>query len=192
MDNNLIHLIDKDVFFYLFDDTPLPSTHNFIQAIAFLAFDELVGQITEKIFPPHLFSLLTLKHIASLGFPETNILSGEGCILYVFNIRVEHQKSLKCTNIQDQEFSYCYTYFFQKKTPFINRGYLQKSVVILSKYYRPKLFFPLVKLLQLSLIENFFKPLSDEKIQSFLKDAESTLSVNINNNLFSVYIYVIS
>jgi hypothetical protein len=47
---------------------------------------------------------------------------------------------LKCTSITDQKFYYCYTLFIQLKSSNFKRGYLQKSLVIVSQFYFKKLF----------------------------------------------------
>lgn len=47
---------------------------------------------------------------------------------------------MKCSSISDQSFYYCYTIFIQKKDANYKRGYMQKSIMIVTEIYHKKLF----------------------------------------------------
>jgi hypothetical protein len=46
----------------------------------------------------------------------------------------------KNMSLNDQKFYFCYTIFSQKKSQKRKRGYLQKSLVLISEFYLPELF----------------------------------------------------
>jgi hypothetical protein len=53
MENTIIQLIDKEVFFYLFDKK-LNNTkiqEHKIENLVFLTFDDDIGQVIEKLYP---------------------------------------------------------------------------------------------------------------------------------------------
>lgn len=57
-----------------------------------------------------------------------------------FFLKLDSGIPLKCTSIIDQKFYYCYTLFIQQKNTNYKRGYLQKSIMIISEFYYKKLF----------------------------------------------------
>ena len=202
MENNLVEIIDKEVFSYLspYSETKEAQTRhsprNQIKAIAFLGFDDNIGQLVEKHYPKNSIDKLTLKHISSIGFPETNYLAEEGEISYCFNIRLGYSTPLECLNIRDQHFLFCYTKFTQKKHPNFKRGYMQKSLVIITESYIPKIFFNILDQLNQLYSNNSFNPLENEILENFLShldDLGPTVSlypeIKINSLIetFSMY-----
>ena len=117
MENTIIQLIDKDVFFYLFDKA-LNNTKSYehkIENLVFLTFDDDIGQIIEKLYPENSLDQISSKQISSTGFPETNSCKENGEISYIFNYRENIQQSLNNVSLNSQIFKYCYTKFVQKK-----------------------------------------------------------------------------
>lgn len=150
MEHNLIYIIDNEVFSFLqkTKNTSLNMNNQtnppLILSIAFLGFDDNIGQVVEQNYPPDSLEKISLRQISSIGFPETNSFTEEGELTYIFNIRKRNlSSSIKCISIQDQQFLYCYTHFFQRKSNSLKRGYMQKSLVIISETYCPNQIIPL-------------------------------------------------
>lgn len=116
-------------------------------------------------------------------------------ILYEKIIILGGEIPLKCTSITDQKFYYCYTLFIQMKNNKYKRGYMQKSIMIVSEFYYKKLFldlllqfkkvfvsetgqtFPLKNLEKLFLIFN-----NAEKYQSDIKRIQNIEKNNVIND----------
>lgn len=90
------HIIDSKVFPFLFDEDNKnmkdTKEQNYLQgkivtALCVLCFDDEIGQVAENIYPNDIFQLETVKAISGLGFPETNSITENGEIQYVFKIR---------------------------------------------------------------------------------------------------------
>ena len=130
MENNIIQLIDREVFFYLFEEkaNDKKKEKNLIENLVFLSFDDDIGQIVEKYYPENSLDENSLKEISSNGFPETNSCKDNGEITYIFNYRENIQQSLNNVSLDSQIFKYCYAKFLQKKNINAKRGYSQKSI----------------------------------------------------------------
>lgn len=90
------HVIDSKVFPFLFDeDAEVVSDSkekNFLKgqiitALCVLCFDDEVGQVAESVWPVDVFGKEMMRNISGLGFPETNSISEDGEIEFIFKIR---------------------------------------------------------------------------------------------------------
>ncbi len=88
------HVIDSKVFPFLFKDENMSElkqnkfmNDRIINALCVLCFDDEIGQVTENIWPEYSLNKETIKNISGLGFPETNSLTDDGEIQFVFKIR---------------------------------------------------------------------------------------------------------
>ena len=148
-----------------------------ISNIILLSFDNEIGQVVDKECPIGLIPKLQLKSISVMGFPETNHLTQEGDLGFIFKIRNDYNIPLKGNSLDSHSFNYCYTLFIQKKKKESKRGYIQKSIIIispsLSKYYFFKLLYLLKDLLNDELT------ISNNTLELFLN---SVNGININFN----------
>jgi hypothetical protein len=87
-------VIDSKVFPYLFEDNNLSeikqnyfTNANFITALCVLCFDDEIGQVAENIWPIEAISKDIMKSITGLGFPETNTITEDGELQFIFKIR---------------------------------------------------------------------------------------------------------
>jgi hypothetical protein len=148
------NIIDQKIFSYLFEDNKfnasikIKNDKKLIQSICLLSFDDSIGQIADIVWPENSLDKQTIKQVTGSGFPETNMIAENGENKFIFKIRKSIQKfyldyniPLMNTSISDQEFYYCYTLFIQKKDKQFSRGYMQKSLVIVSEYYLKNLFY---------------------------------------------------
>jgi hypothetical protein len=89
------HVIDSQVFPYLFqnENSNLANHSNsnnsteLVKALCVLCFDDEIGQVAENIYPPNCLDKVTMKNISGLGFPETNYLTDDGEVQFIFKIR---------------------------------------------------------------------------------------------------------
>lgn len=73
------------------------------------------------------------------------------------HITLDNNIPLKCISISDQNFYYCYALFLQRKNKNYKRGYMQKSIVIVSELYYKDLFYNfLSEIKKVYLIEGSF------------------------------------
>jgi hypothetical protein len=149
--NIFLNIVDNKVFSFLFDkkgkyqarksDTNLLTVRNeeLVKAFCILSFDDEIGQITENVWPKDSLDKYTLKQVSGLGFPESNS-SDDSEVFFIFRIRENYSVELKNISINDQKFLNCYTLFIQKRNQKYKRGYMQKSIVIISPFYYKHLF----------------------------------------------------
>lgn len=116
-----------------------------IENIVILTFDNEVGQIVENEYPRDGLEKQLLKVICIKGFPETNKISQNGDLGYIFKVRTNSKFPLKCHNVSEYSFLYCYTLFLQVKNKNMKRGYTQKSIIITSKYLAKSVIFRLLE-----------------------------------------------
>jgi hypothetical protein len=187
MENTIIQLIDKEVFFYLLDKK-LNNTkiqEHKIENLVFLTFDDDIGQVIEKLYPENSLDQQSSKQISSTGFPETNSCKENGEITYIFNYRENIQQSLNNVSLDSQIFKYCYAKFLQKKNINAKRGYSQKSIVITSHIYNPKIFIPFLNELVELYINNNYIPLSNDNCKEFLNKCNDNINKEeIEENIF--------
>jgi len=84
------NIVDTQVFPYLSEPENRNLTGYFngiVKALCVLCFDDQIGQITENIWPPKVLDNYVMKNISGLGFPETNSLTDDGEIQFIFKVR---------------------------------------------------------------------------------------------------------
>lgn len=105
------------------DKIPPPS--EWLKCFCVVKFDIEIGQTLESTYPPIKFTDEEVTNICFMSFPDSNSTTGD--TLYSFRTRV-----LGANN--EEEFLHGYVFFRQVKDASITRGYLQKSVVLLSTH----------------------------------------------------------
>jgi len=88
---------------------------------------------------------------------------------------------LKCTSITDQKFYYCYTLFIQLKRSDFKRGYLQKSLVIVSQFYFKKLFSYLLHEFK-SILQKISSSVDCKSLLDIIEDKLTMKISNLNIN----------
>lgn len=83
-------------------------------------FDIEIGQTLEYTYPPMKLTDEETTNVCFMSFPDSNSVTGD--TLYSFRTRISG------------EYQHGYVFFRQVKDPSIARGYLQKSVVLLSPH----------------------------------------------------------
>lgn len=112
-----------------------------IESIVLLSFDNEIGQIVEMEYPPNQLPKQQLKLICSTGFPETNHIYHSGELEYIFRIRNNINISLKGHSITEYSFLYCYSLFIQRRKSDTKRGYIQKSIILVSSVLSKSFYF---------------------------------------------------
>ncbi|KAI3649957.1 hypothetical protein MP228_005589 [Amoeboaphelidium protococcarum] len=137
------------------------SLHRWIIGIAVLNFDLEIGQVIEWLYPSGTqLDKVATANIQYASFPDTSSALGDS----VFSFRVRQE---------DGNFIHGYVMFRRERNSQIRRGYMQKSITVLSHLPYPGLFLRVVSILgplyfdQLSLS-------SDQQVQ-----------VNLNPNTYS-------
>lgn len=103
---------------------------SWVSCLCVVKFDTDYGPVLESSFPPTDFTEDELSNICFLSFPDSNS-NLDGDTVYTFRLR---------RGGKEGEYEYGYVFFRQEKDDSMRRGYLQKSVVLLSKYGFSKLF----------------------------------------------------
>eukprot|EP01080_Neovahlkampfia_damariscottae_P000196 gene196-4442_t len=104
---------------------------NWIECCILVTFDLELGQKIEEIEPKEYSSNFTksqLSDISYLSFPDSNTTNTVGSTN--FNFRIQYK----------DDFLYGFVYFRQQRDSSIERGFLQKSIIILTKYPFIKLY----------------------------------------------------
>tara|TARA_R110002050_G_scaffold170977_5_gene302948 strand:+ start:830 stop:1384 length:555 start_codon:yes stop_codon:yes gene_type:complete len=112
-------------------------------AVAFcvVSFDIELGQKLDSIYPPNVeFGEDEIVQVCFNSFPDSN-MGIDGGLVYFFRIkrtRMSHEPSSaaakkKSRMTTGQRYYYAYVYFTQKKDSRCKRGYLQKSLVLITK-----------------------------------------------------------
>ncbi|XP_031552290.1 protein DENND6A-like [Actinia tenebrosa] len=145
---------------------PWDRFRRWITCFCVVTFDIEVGQAMEMVYPSHIE--LTEKektNICYLAFPDSN----SGCMgdtEFHFRIRCSPQTSLTrsiCGKVEsavplefraDLAHYYGFVYFRQVKDPSIQRGYFQKSLVLISRLPYLNLFSEVVRTLAPEFFEN--------------------------------------
>lgn len=133
---------------------------DWITGILTIRFDIEEGQLVDKCYPETLIPESLKKLIAYYSFPDSYVNRPEGELYYFFQI-----------NFQGTPLN-CYVYFNQKKDSSVQRGFDQKSIVLLSRFHCIKIF---KKLTQLAFEINFTRNETDN-LEYIFK------SINLNNN----------
>lgn len=119
---------------------------SWITCICIVNFDLEYGQKLEKMIPSIDFDDNLLSTICFSSFPDCNIYKRD--TIFTFKVCRERNKYGKPT-----QYYYGYVFFRQEKDTRISRGYLQKSVVIITKSNFVKLFTNVISLIG----ESYFK-----------------------------------
>lgn len=101
------------------------------QALVVVNFDLNLGQTVELVFPYATAGLPSadLSNLANLSFPDSTAVRTDQCSLdlcYGYRFRD--------TSSNPESFHYAVSYFRQRPDLSVSRGYLQKSLVVVSKY----------------------------------------------------------
>jgi hypothetical protein len=157
-----------------------------IKNIIILTFDNEVGQIVDKEFPKEGLNKNILKVISIKGFPETNQISAEGEIGYIFKVRTNSSLPLKYHLVDSYSFLYCYVLFIQIKNKSMKRGYIQKSIIVTSNEFSKPIIFKLLYIIKESLFMN--NEISYEYLENIFyhfNNASKTIKLKetlLNNN----------
>ena len=142
-----------------------------ITCLCIVCFDIEHGQAIEEIFPQNVLEKSEEKLLSLLAFPDSNnFASTEGYLQYIIKIQRNNQ------NEKNNEIFFGFVYFLQKKDSSINRGYYQKSIVLLTKnpilsFYKSfiqrlgELYFSIKKPVNFLEVNNFFRFLSTKNFQ---------------------------
>ncbi|QSL64797.1 hypothetical protein MERGE_002099 [Pneumocystis wakefieldiae] len=109
-------------------------------------FDIKLGQDLEIIYPYFNFSEEERKNICFSSFPDSN-LEEEIDIVYSFRIRLNTLKKTIYNFNASENFINGYVFFSQKRDTCAERGYFQKSVILLSVNSFPGIFSKIVSIL---------------------------------------------
>jgi len=118
---------------------PSPSNAEWVSCFCVVNFDLEYGQKLDSMLPKLDFNDKEISNLCFLSFPETSVDVGD--IIYTFRLRryVEIQPGKKRKKHENQ-YLFGFVFFRQQKDPSISRGYLQKSVVLISPYPHVSLF----------------------------------------------------
>ncbi|EGG15703.1 hypothetical protein DFA_10545 [Cavenderia fasciculata] len=108
------------------NDRSLITKKKWMNAFCIVNFDLEIGQTLDYSFPPKLnLKEEEIVNLCFLSFPDSNSHL-QGDIIYCFKLKYWNQE----TRLYD--YQYGYVFFRQEKNDRIERGYLQRSVVLLS------------------------------------------------------------
>ena len=103
------------------------------EAILAVTFDLEEGQVVEFTYPHARYPEKLLKLVGYFSFPDSYVLTNEGDLSFCYQLKFE------------KEPIYCYSLYTQKKDPTNQRGYFQKSLVIISRHRLVKIFRVILK-----------------------------------------------
>ncbi|KAG4303984.1 hypothetical protein PORY_002637 [Pneumocystis oryctolagi] len=109
-------------------------------------FDIKLGQDLKIIYPYFNFSEEEKKNICFSSFPDSNSI-GEENIIYSFRTRLNTLKKAIYNFDTNENFINGYVFFKQKRDPSSERGYFQKSIVILTVNSFPGIFSRIISIL---------------------------------------------
>ena len=89
----------------------------------------------EHVYPPGSLNSREEKDITSLAFPESNSLNCEGDLRFTFRLRHFSKLPLMAISANEHNFSFGFTLFSQKKDAKSARGFIQRSIAIISDLY---------------------------------------------------------
>jgi hypothetical protein len=119
---------------------PSPSNAEWVSCFCVVNFDLEYGQKLETMVPKLDFHDKEISNLCFLSFPETSVDVGD--TIYTFRLRryVEPSPNAKKKKKLENQYLFGFVLFRQQKDPSISRGYLQKSVVLVSPYPHISLF----------------------------------------------------
>lgn len=122
-------------------------SNSWLQCVCLLKFDHDKGQVMEHVYPPSSLHEKEESDITNLAFPESNSLNCEGDLKFAFRLR--HHSTLPLTSIApcEQHFSFGFTLFSQRKDTTMARGYIQRSLAIVTDLYFAQFFYELVDII---------------------------------------------
>eukprot|EP00756_Hemistasia_phaeocysticola_P016945 Hpha_TRINITY_DN15506_c7_g1::TRINITY_DN15506_c7_g1_i1::g.105717::m.105717 len=108
-------------------------------AIGFVVvrFDLELGAVLESVVPEGVLTPVQQREMTQLGFPDSNSHVTRDCC-YVIKADSGRSKS-------ERTFNYGYVYFRQKKDKSVKRGFLQHSLILLSRWPFTSVLEPVVK-----------------------------------------------
>jgi hypothetical protein len=105
-------------------EVDLPQIQQWVRCLCIVNFDLLIGQTLELCVPGDTLCSEEMVNVANLAFPDSH--SGVfGDASFVFRFRSQDARD-------PYPFYFGWTYFRQKRDATINRGYFQKSVVLIT------------------------------------------------------------
>ncbi|KAF8577586.1 DUF1630-domain-containing protein [Ramaria rubella] len=145
-------------------------------------FDLDIGPVLSYLYPPLKLSLECRENIAFSAFPDSSIFETGSEV-----------HSFKLTNLNLEKMisfpAYGYACFMQRRDSTSKRGYLQRSVVILSHHQFPSLFEELVSILALSYLSHG-NPMLERACQSISNwpglSVGSTLELEFLDHIFRI------
>ncbi|EJD39035.1 DUF1630-domain-containing protein [Auricularia subglabra TFB-10046 SS5] len=120
------------------DPGRLVAMRRWILCIAIVNFDIDTGPVVDQLYPSATLDASLKENIAFSSFPDASAVESTS-ELHSFRIRHTTGTALDHTPLQDG-FIYGFAYFLQRRDPSLKRGFLQRSVVILTHLPYPSLF----------------------------------------------------
>ncbi|KAB5595770.1 Polarity axis stabilization protein [Ceratobasidium theobromae] len=126
-----IHDIDGEDAEALVSDR-IAGLNRWVASIAVVDFDLDVGPVVAKLYPNIRLDAPDRENIAFSSFPDTTLFD-TGTQTHSFKIRLSNPlRSVAENSVREYDTLYGYASFMQRKDPSSKRGYLQRSVVILT------------------------------------------------------------
>ena len=124
------------------------SRGQWADGICVVKFDLTIGLVIERMTPAGVLQGQDVNAVSMLSFPESNCTDLECVQTFFFRYRRNPSKStLQTQPTTERQFAYGYSYYVQRKDPTNPRGYFQKALVLLSRYYFCDFYCTLVSLL---------------------------------------------
>ncbi|KZV84127.1 DUF1630-domain-containing protein [Exidia glandulosa HHB12029] len=120
------------------DPGKLVAMRRWILCIAIVNFDIDTGPIVDQMYPSASLDAGLKENIAFSSFPDASSAESRTEI-HSFRVRHAAGGALETTTVQDG-FMYGFAYFLQRRDQALKRGFLQRSVVILTHLPYPSLF----------------------------------------------------
>eukprot|EP01124_Arcella_intermedia_P004470 TRINITY_DN12540_c0_g1_i1.p1 TRINITY_DN12540_c0_g1~~TRINITY_DN12540_c0_g1_i1.p1 ORF type:complete len:130 (-),score=19.16 TRINITY_DN12540_c0_g1_i1:108-497(-) len=108
------------------------NLNGWIDCFCVVNFDLEYGQKLENMFPKMEFQDKETSNLCFLSFPETT--GDVGDTIYTFRLKRQRDQNKKR---KTNKYLYGFVFFRQEKDSSISRGYLQKSVVLVSPHPTP-------------------------------------------------------
>ncbi|KAG8695472.1 hypothetical protein FRC08_007818 [Ceratobasidium sp. 394] len=110
----------------------IPALQRWILSVAVIDFDLDIGPVVAKLYPNIKLDAPDRENIAFSSFPDTTLFD-TGTQTHSFKIRLSQPlSSLSSDSISNVSVLHGYACFMQRRDPTSKRGYLQRSVVLLT------------------------------------------------------------
>lgn len=120
------------------DPGKLVAMRRWILCIAIVNFDIDTGPVVDQTYPPAVLDDALKENISFSSFPDASATEFKQ---EIHSFRVRHTSGgVLETSLAQDGFMYGFAYFMQKRDSSVKRGYLQRSVVILTHLPYPSLF----------------------------------------------------